>query len=606
MKRYYQILGLEEGASKQEIQDAYNKLSVELDPKNNDNLDFFKEEFALLQEAYKKITGNTINTDSEPEDIPKIDEATDNNKRDSGTNQVYENDTHVPYIFDRDSAFDIVQKYREADNKGKLGLIRQLNAEKYDNDVFRQALAIIHKPSGSSNTDNKPNKKLSKKSLIIILSIIVAILLFIAISYLIFQNKLENAKAYIVELEKIGFQENEKSKNYWEKKFIKDYPEYETDNSYIDFKYQHNNSTITSDTLVSFIFFKEKLEYISYKKQFFECLYHNYVNSINYLNHYKKSSNDDATYPLPELREFITKKYQINNIEFAYIKSLAGKWDKFQKKEITEIDKKCITCINNYKVNHVTNYLAIEEFKLFVKEYLKNKKLIENENKSIEKSYSSKFRAKTRGMKSSLLNKLNRKIIINPLITTSKDNYTYYGSYEGVGTITYSLSKKVIDFTHFDDLVNEIYADYYSTNSLYNGATPYSYCYGKNPYCSPPSGYAECSFIEVKASSNSDVIVIIKKNNRVYSHAYIKAGGYYKFKLGNGSFQTFFYYGTGWNPKKYIKNANCGNIVGGFVNNESLDKSKIEYLYNSTMSYTLYTVVNGNFTPDPSNKQEAF
>ena len=34
MKKYYQILGLEKGASKQDIQDAYDKLSVELDPKN--------------------------------------------------------------------------------------------------------------------------------------------------------------------------------------------------------------------------------------------------------------------------------------------------------------------------------------------------------------------------------------------------------------------------------------------------------------------------------------------------------------------------------------------------------------------------------------------
>jgi len=602
MKKYYQILGLEEGASKQEIQDAYNKLSVELDPKNNDNLDFFKEEFALLQEAYKKITGNTINTDSEPEDIPKIDEATDNNKRDSGTKQVYENDTHVPYIFNSDSAFDIVQKYREADNKGKLGLIRQLNAEKYDNDVFRQALAIIHKPSGSSNTDNKPNKKLSKKSLIIILSIIVAILLFIAISYLIFQNKLENAKAYIAELEKIEFQENEKSKNYWEKKFIKDYPEYETDNTYIDFKYNALlKSTITSDTLVSFIFFKEKLEYISYKKQFFECLYHNYVNSINYSNHYKKSSNDDATYPLPELREFITKKYEINNIEFDYLLTLAGKWDKFQKKEITEIDKKCITCINNYKVNHVTNYLAIEEFKLFVKEYLKNKKLIENGNKSIEKSYASKFRAKTRGMKSSLLNKLNRKIIINPLITTSKDNYTYYGSYEGIGTITYSLSKKVIDFTHFDDLVNEIYADYYSTNSLYNGAKPYSYCYGSANSCSQ----WDCSEIEVIAG-NSDVLITIKKSGKVYRHAYIKAYNKYKFHVSNGYYNVYFYYGKGWDPRKVLKQTTCGALKGGFVSNVSVGKDQSLYLNNQIMTYTLTVINNGNFSPVTSSVYEAF
>jgi len=47
-------------------------------------------------------------------------------------------------------------------------------------------------------------------------------------------------------------------------------------------------------------------------------------------------------------------------------------------------------------------------------------------------------------------------------------------------------------------------------------------------------------------------------------------------------------------------------FIGGFVNNESLDKSEVEYLYNSSMSYTLYSVENGNFRPISSNKNEAF
>ena len=102
------------------------------------------------------------------------------------------------------------------------------------------------------------------------------------------------------------------------------------------------------------------------------------------------------------------------------------------------------------------------------------------------------------------------------------------------------------------------------------------------------------------------MIVIIKKNNNVYSHAYIKAGGYHKFKLGNGSFQTFFYYGNGWNPNKFIKNTSCGKIIGGFVSDESLDKDNIINLRNSSITYTLYTVEGGNFSPKSSNKNEAF
>ena len=56
MKKYYQILGLEEGASKEEIEKKYKKLCEELDPTKNDNQDFFKEEYKKVQEAYKFIS----------------------------------------------------------------------------------------------------------------------------------------------------------------------------------------------------------------------------------------------------------------------------------------------------------------------------------------------------------------------------------------------------------------------------------------------------------------------------------------------------------------------------------------------------------------------
>ena len=50
----------------------------------------------------------------------------------------------------------------------------------------------------------------------------------------------------------------------------------------------------------------------------------------------------------------------------------------------------------------------------------------------------------------------------------------------------------------------------------------------------------------------------------------------------------------------------CGKIIGGFVNNESLTKSETINLYNSSMSYSLFSVENGNFRPKSSNKNEAF
>ena len=55
MKKYYQTLGLEEGASKKDIEYAYNRLSKELDPASNDNLEFFVEEYSLVQVAYHAL-----------------------------------------------------------------------------------------------------------------------------------------------------------------------------------------------------------------------------------------------------------------------------------------------------------------------------------------------------------------------------------------------------------------------------------------------------------------------------------------------------------------------------------------------------------------------
>ena len=60
MKKYYEILGLEEGATKAEIEKKYQELSKEYDPKNNDNQDFFKEEYDKIQEAYRELTQNSI------------------------------------------------------------------------------------------------------------------------------------------------------------------------------------------------------------------------------------------------------------------------------------------------------------------------------------------------------------------------------------------------------------------------------------------------------------------------------------------------------------------------------------------------------------------
>ena len=90
----------------------------------------------------------------------------------------------------------------------------------------------------------------------------------------------------------------------------------------------------------------------------------------------------------------------------------------------------------------------------------------------------------------------------------------------------------------------EIY-DKYINNSLRTGSTPYSKYYGGNSSC---NDYG-CSQVKIR-TSNSDVLVTIKKNSKVFRHAFIQSGDSYTFSFPNGTYQAFFYYGKGWNPEK--------------------------------------------------------
>ncbi|MEO0036986.1 MAG: DnaJ domain [Bacteroidota bacterium] len=60
MKEYFDILGLNEGASQEEIQEAYDRLMKELDPEKNNNQEFFVEEYEKIQEAYSVLKNSTI------------------------------------------------------------------------------------------------------------------------------------------------------------------------------------------------------------------------------------------------------------------------------------------------------------------------------------------------------------------------------------------------------------------------------------------------------------------------------------------------------------------------------------------------------------------
>lgn len=134
-------------------------------------------------------------------------------------------------------------------------------------------------------------------------------------------------------------------------------------------------------------------------------------------------------------------------------------------------------------------------------------------------------------------------------------------------------------------------------NRLEHGAEPYSYIYGSNSY------YGR-SAIKVVAPSNSDLVVLVKEDNSygdVVAHAYLRSGCSYTFNLPNGTYQTFFYYGSGWNPNK-----KQGSVKGGFMNNETFSKDNPQDLYDTELTYTLQLTTSGNFRTKGSSRGEVF
>ena len=613
MINYYKILGLENGASLSDIEASYNKLSKELDPANNDNQEFFVEEFALLQEAYKALTGK------EPEEQKEADINT------SDISDVFE---------DSDSLVSILKKFRASEDAKKLEIIKSLEAFKSNNETYQQALSMLYKKedikhlesaaentkspnlkvpkeslSSQNSNDTTPKKKKysSKKSNKTLLLILAFGILFFGAPYIYFLTKVSTFKNEIPRLVDQSEYNQNSSRKIWEAKFLENHPEivakHLSDDTNKGFNFKESDRKYTKDSLINFFIYSKTIPVVLYKPDFFQCVYYNAVNSDNFWNHYivglgKGKRNGKPLPPYLEMLKKTKKKHRVSDKEFEEFIQMVGGLKAFQQEKPSSIDDKCKKCIENYQTAFETNTVAIVDFYAFVDQYLGAKKRIGKYNRGILEKYNSKYKIQTAGMNSSMRSKLKEKIKEKPLLTSNEVTEVFSGFKEGLGDISYSFNESEEDLTPLKGYVNEIYASYYASNSLYNGATPYKYCYGASN-----NGYP--SKVNIK-SGNSDVIVTIKKQGKVYRHAYIKAYSNYTFKVADGSYNVYFYYGKGWNPKKFMKNTNCGRLVGGFVSNVSVGKDMYLSLNNQYMTYTLTSVKNGNFSPKTSSINEAF
>lgn len=134
----------------------------------------------------------------------------------------------------------------------------------------------------------------------------------------------------------------------------------------------------------------------------------------------------------------------------------------------------------------------------------------------------------------------------------------------------------------------------YINNQLSTGDTPYP--------CTGISGRQSQIEVKTGGGSESDVIVIIKRDNIIVRNAYIVSGDSYTFNLPNGSYQVFFYGGKGWNPEKTMPSG----VSGGFVANESFSKDEPITLKHQSLVYELILQRDGNFSTEPSSADEMF
>lgn len=134
----------------------------------------------------------------------------------------------------------------------------------------------------------------------------------------------------------------------------------------------------------------------------------------------------------------------------------------------------------------------------------------------------------------------------------------------------------------------------YINNQLSTGDTPYP--------CTGISGRQSQIEVKTGGGSESDVVVIIKRDNIIVRNAYIVSGDSYTFNLPNGSYQVFFYGGKGWNPEKNMPSG----VSGGFVANESFSKDEPITLKHQSLVYELILQRDGNFSTEPSSADEMF
>ena len=254
---------------------------------------------------------------------------------------------------------------------------------------------------------------------------------------------------------------------------------------------------------------------------------------------------------------------------------------------------------NLYAISYDAN--VWNDFEKFMIAYNSETKVAQIQNMQTENQFDLNLSATKNQLRNSVLNYFDEKLSNekSQIIITETEQKTFNSP--TLGLITYNVNKTSFNKQAFQNVADDAFEEQWKSNSLSTGAMPYSYCFGSNNYCDNFG----CSRITVLTGSSDALVTIKDRRGYVIRHGYIKSGHTFSFHLPDGTYQVFFYSGSGWNPNKIMKSNSCGTLKGGFVSNEDVTKVYSHTLFNKEWTIELILQENGNLQTQPSSQSEA-
>lgn len=404
-----------------------------------------------------------------------------------------------------------------------------------------------------------------------------AIFLFFGIPYVIHLTKYYTAKARIDSRNR----QFEAKFNAFKAELEETYKrEYSGDLDFFNHYFSLNDAAYYTDTTVSFFIYWDQLEIKHYKEDYLECLARRAKSA---------AINSQSDIALEEELQRLKDKYG----------EVAERWLKILAKErffIYRSDEHCKAYFGEYDTYRL-NPDAVRDFENFIHEVEKQELAMEVASELNKIRYEEAHKNLKQELNSLDWNKFEQNLKSNPALRTDHKSFRYTG--DGLGRFDYYLTYQNFDQEQWDRNLEFFYNDKYRFNSLRNGAMPYSYCYG--------DGNSGPSRVKVQAGS-SDVLVSVKTTSgKVIRHFYVTSHNTFSVGIPNGTYYIHFYYGSGWNPKKYMTKAHCGSLFGGFINDEVVSQvPETRTIVNTEYTVMLYEVVNGNLETKSSSVSAAF